>query len=62
MNDKVTIVVIFLKDHVFEWWTSKNIQKPEVVASLTWVDFMKSFIERFTLEYQELCKGVTWCK
>ena len=27
--------------------------EPKVVASLTWVGFMKLFIKRFTAEYQE---------
>ena len=58
MDDKVAIVVIFWKDHVLEWWTSKKAKKPEVVANLTWVGFMELLVKRFMPEYQELCKGM----
>lgn len=29
-------------------------KKPEVVANLTWIDFIELFVERLTPEYQEL--------
>jgi hypothetical protein len=38
-EDKVSIVVTFLKDHALQWWTSKKEQQPELVANLTgWVE------------------------
>ena len=57
-GDKVSIAVTFLKDNAFHWWAGKKEQKPEMVASLTWVGFKELLIERFTLEYQELCEGM----
>ena len=43
---------------LIRWWTGKNMQKPKVVANLSWVGFMEFFIERFTPDCQELHKGV----
>ena len=34
-GDKVSIAVIFLKDHALQWWTSKKEQELEMVARLT---------------------------
>lgn len=39
-DNKVFIVITFLKDYVFEWWISKKLQEPKVVASLIWIGFV----------------------
>jgi hypothetical protein len=57
-DDKVSIVVTFLKDHALQWWTSKKKQEPELAANLTWVGFKELLVDRFTLEYQELREGM----
>ena len=33
-----------------------------MVASLTWVGFKDLLVERFTMEYQELCEGMNLVK
>jgi CRISPR/Cas system-associated endonuclease Cas3-HD len=40
-EDKVSIVITFLKDHALQWWTSKKKQESELVANLTWVIFQE---------------------
>jgi hypothetical protein len=57
-DDKVSIAMIFLKDHALQWWMSKNEQELELAANLTWVDFKELLVDRFTLEYQELRDGI----
>ena len=57
-GDKASIAITSLKDHVFQWWTSKKEQEPEMVESLSWIGFKELLVERFTLEYQELHEGM----
>ena len=61
-EDKVSIAVIFLKDHVLWWQTSKKDQKPELVANLTWIGFKELMSDRLTFKYQELHKGMKQTK
>ena len=62
MDEKVVITVIFSKGHAFNWWTSKNKQNPEVVASLIWVGFKEFLVKGFTPDRQELREGINMVK
>ena len=57
-DEKVSIAVTFLKDHALQWWTSEKKQELKVAANLTWIGFKELLVDRFTLEYQELRKGI----
>jgi hypothetical protein len=57
VDNKVAIMVKFLKNHVLECWTYKNVQEPTVVENLTWVAVKELFIKRFIAKHKELCFG-----
>ena len=58
VDDKLAIVVIFLKDHAINWWSIKNAQELEVVANLIWVVFKELVVESFMPKYEEFCEGI----
>jgi hypothetical protein len=58
VDDKVCIVATWLKNHVVEWGTTKNMQKPSIVANSIWVGFMKLNVQRSTPTLQDLLEGI----
>ena len=54
------MTVFFLEDYTLEWCINKKVQKPKVVANLTWAGFKGLCVEWFTLKYKKLCEGMNF--